>query len=319
MMHEMTHRMTREMQVFYNEHHEKCSSCGKSFLNGDTAHLGYVENGIPAVLCDGCSKLLEETVVRYYWQKRAYETPNPTDQLWRYMDLSKLISMISKKELYFPAAKYFADSFEGAKGLLDKKAQWDEYYQEFFRNAILSAPGVNLRELTEERVDSDSQRLLDDMHSYGIASRENTFISCWHMSEYESEAMWKLYAKDIENAIAIQTTYQRLYEALDKNPCISIGKIKYIDFSERFVPVNDAFWFKRKSFDYEKEVRAIIQSHNKGRPGIGMPIDLEILIQNIYVSPYAPTWFYDVVKSVLNAYSLNKPVVYSQLGVAPFY
>ena len=42
--------------------------------------------------------------------------------------------------------------------------------------------------------------------------------------------MWKLYSKDYANAIAIQTTTKSIYEAIDKDPYISIGKVKYIDY-----------------------------------------------------------------------------------------
>ena len=40
--------------------------------------------------------------------------------------------------------------------------------------------------------------------------------------------MWKLYSTNVNNALAIQTTYQQLYEALDKDPAIEIGKVKYV-------------------------------------------------------------------------------------------
>ena len=83
--------------------------------------------------CDKCSHLLEETVVRYHWQELEYEEPLPDDMLWRYMDLSKFISMISRKDLYFAAANTFEDMFEGAKGIMDKKEDWDSFYLDFFK------------------------------------------------------------------------------------------------------------------------------------------------------------------------------------------
>lgn len=138
------------------------------------------------------------------------------------------------------------------------------------------------------------------------------------MSDYESEAMWKLYSKDNTNAVAIQTTYQRLYEAIGKDPKISIGKVKYIDFSKQFSSVNNAFWFKRKSFEYEKEVRLIF-THNGGFPGIDIPVDVDLLIDNLYVSPYAPLWFYEVIESVLDKFSLNSSILRSQMLIGPFF
>ena len=131
--------------------------------------------------------------------------------------------------------------------------------------------------------------------------------------------MWKLYSKDVTNAIAIQTTAGHLYEALDREPCISIGKVKYIDLKKRFTSINGAFWYKRKSFEYEKEVRAIIKKHDFKKKGIYIPVNIDKLIDGIYISPYASEWFVDVVKSVVDKYNINIPVSYSQMVEKPFY
>ena len=51
-MQEMTHRHTRELDVFYNEHRDACTNCGRRFQNGMCAHLGYDAERNPVVLCD---------------------------------------------------------------------------------------------------------------------------------------------------------------------------------------------------------------------------------------------------------------------------
>lgn len=318
-MKEMTLKHTREIDIFYNEHRKKCTNCGHAFIDGACAHLGYLKDRQYAVLCDECSHLLDETVVRYHWQEREYEEPLPDDMLWRYMDLSKFISMISRNDLYFAAANTFEDIFEGAKGIIDKKSDWDNFYLDFFQKAILTAPGQDISKLTIEKLKTDSERLLNELNASGEINRKSTFISCWHMNNYESEAMWKMYSKDVTNAIAIQTTSGHLYEALYKEPCIKIGKVKYIDFKKRFSSLNGAFWYKRKSFEYENEVRAIIQKHNVNEKGIYISVDIDKLIDRIYVSPYAPEWFVDVVKSVVEKYKINIPVLHSQMLEKPFY
>ncbi len=186
-MQEMTKKLTRELNVFYNEHHEKCTHCGKLFTKGSTAHLGYLHNGKYAVLCDGCSHLLQETVIRYYWMEDNFEKPNPDDKLWRYMDLAKFISIISTKMLYFSVASSFNDPFECAKGIAERKETWDAFYLDFFREAVRTAPGQNTLELTSKKIESDAQRLLKDMNTSGLNSRSRTCISCWYSNEYESE------------------------------------------------------------------------------------------------------------------------------------
>ena len=104
-----------------------------------------------------------------------------------------------------------------------------------------------------------------------------------------------------------------------KNPGIKIGKVKYIDYSKRFSSINGAYWYKRKSFEYEQEVRAIIQDKDTSGGGIEKEIDLEKLISAIYISPYAPKWFGDVVIDIVEKYELHKPVYQSGMTKHPFY
>ena len=132
--------------------------------------------------------------------------------------------------------------------------------------------------------------------------------------------MWKLYSVNVTNAVAIETTYQRLYQALGEDPYIDIGKVKYIDYRNQFSNIgSSAFWYKRKSFEHEREVRALIRNHENTGRGISRPVDLDILIKNVYVSPYAPEWFAAVVRDVVKKYKLNKPVLYSAMTDNPFY
>lgn len=313
----MTIKFSKDLIEFYDNHHDGCSLCGKCFADGDTAHLGYIEDGECAFLCNTCSVKLSETVVRYKWKKREYEIPEINDTLWRYMDLGKFISLISKEELYFASAESFIDPFEGARGLLKNKDKWDRYSKEYLRRAILAAPGLNL-EKSDGYVESEANRLLRHMNSIGIRDRKCTFISCWHYNDIESEAMWKTYSKDITNAVAIQTTYGRLRKALN-NPEIEIGKVNYIEYKSRFAPFNGAFWYKRKSFEYENEVRAIYRAEKPGIPGISIPICINELIERIFISPYASSWFFDVMISIMSSYHIDKELLQSDMALEPFY
>ena len=317
-MQEMTHCHTKELDIFYKEHKDSCTNCGREFTDGMCAHLGYLTNKVPAVLCDDCSSLLEETVVRYHWMKDEFNKPDPTAKLWRYMDLGKFIHLISTKKLYLSSADSFDDPFEGAKGLIERKEQWDGFYLDFFREAIRTVPGATSAMLEAQNIESEAQRLLTEMNQNGNWHRKHTFISCWHCNEYESEAMWKLYSVNTKNAIAIQTTAAHLYEALDRNPNIAIGKVQYIDYSHRFSSVNGACWYKRKSFEHEREVRAVAFDY-KSSTGIQVPIDVCTLIDKVYISPYAPKWFEEVVRSIADKYELAAPIVSSEMSKQPFY
>lgn len=283
------------------------------------AHLGYLQNDSFAVLCDGCAHLMKETVIRYHWQEDYFDKPNPNDKLWRYMDLSKFISMLIHKELYFASADTFDDPFEGAKGVIERKNRWNDFYLNFFREAILTAPGVELSKLSNEEIESNAKRLLSEIDLSGEADRKYTYMSCWYNSEYESEAMWKLYSMNVTDAVAVQTTVKHLYEALDRDPCIDIGKVRYIDYCKQFAPINGAYWYKRKAFEYEKEVRAVLKKRGNTNIGVSMPVNIEILIDCIFISPYASKWFEDVVRSVTDKYGIKKPIKHSEMIEKPFY
>lgn len=318
-MQEMSHRHSRELDIFYNEHKDRCTNCGRKFVDGMCAHLGYLPDKIPAVLCDDCSPLLSETVVRYHWMKDEYEKPNPTDKLWRYMDLGKFIHLISTGKLHFASADSFEDPFEGAKGNVERKEEWDRFYLNFFREAIRTVPDANKEKLEPEHIEKESQRLLAELNQSGSWQRQHKFISCWHCNSFESEAMWKLYSVNIRNAIAIQTTAERLYLALARDPQIDIGKVKYIDYDKSFASINGACWYKRKSFEHEREVRAIKTDFSAEKQGLYIPIDVTELIETIYVSPYAPKWFEEVVYSIKEKYIIRAPVVASEMAKKPFY
>ena len=320
-MQEMTHRHSRELDIFYREHREACTNCGKAFQNGMTAHLGYIEQRTPAVLCDDCAHLLTETVVRYYWMKSESDNVPPESKLWRYMDLAKFISLISKKKLYFTSAESFEDIFEGAKGIVERKPQWDSFYLNYFKHILQNLPveWTAPEQLTDDYIQKNSERLLSELESLGKRGRKHTFINCWHCNQYESGAMWKLYSTNVKNAIAIQSTYQQLYDALGKNPGIDIGKVNYIDFSKEYSPVNGTYWYKRKSFEYEQEVRAIMHNYDVTGGGIEQEVDLDKLISAIYISPYASKWFEEVVIDIVEKYELHKPIYHSDMAKRPFY
>ena len=318
-MQKMTHRHSKELDIFYKEHRSNCTNCSKAFEDGMCAHLGYLLDKSPAVLCDDCASLLAETVIRYHWKRDEYEMPNPTDKLWRYMDLGKFIHLVSSEKLYFASADSFEDPYEGAKGTIERKEIWDNYYTEFFRQAIKTVPGATPEMLESDYVEKEVKRLLTEMNQGGDWQRKHTFISCWHCNNYESEAMWKLYSVNTQNAIAIQTTAERLYQALDRNPYIDIGKVKYVDYNNRFTSVNGACWYKRKSFEHEREVRAITKDFSIETKGLSIPINVTTLIETIYISPYAPVWFEEVVYSIKEKYEIQAPIVSSEMTIRPFY
>lgn len=318
-MQEMTHRLTTELRKLSYENHDRCVSCGYEFQKGDTAHSGYGQNKEALYVCDGCSKLLKETAIRHYFMPRPYKVPAQETKLWRYMDFTKYVSLLSSKGIYFTRTDRFEDLFEGAKGIKKNKDKWDSYYLEYLRNVIRNPPEGAVCDLSEHDIEIEAKRLLNQLEVSGKAGKQRTFVSCWHESEHESEAMWRLYSSFLDNAIAIQTTYKKLYESLGCDPSIEIGRVKYIDFKKNYAGINDAFWRKRKSFEHEREVRALISDFRCKDEGKLIQCDLDVLIEQVFVSPQAPVWFIHLVNEINEKYSLGIKVSQSELLEEPFF
>lgn len=314
-----SNRFTIELQRLVFEHFDSCTRCGHKFVEAEHSCSGYLANDQPAYLCDACSGELVELAARTYFMPRPYEVPPPDAQLWRYMDFTKYVSLLSSQALYFSRADQFEDSHEGAKGLRRRKEVWDEHYLHFFRQAIRNPPdGYRFRK-TDEEVEAEAQRLLIDLESGGESSRSRTFINCWHESSYESAAMWRLYSSYLPNAVAIKTTYDVLYNSLGKNPSIRIGRVCYIDRNLQYAGVNDAYWRKGRSFEHEREVRAVLIDHVGSATGKLVGCDTNTLIRNISVSPESPTWFTSLVNDVNRKFGVDVEVSDSSFNEEPFF
>ncbi|MBM9547791.1 hypothetical protein JWG40_12230 [Leptospira sp. 201903074] len=318
-MQKMTFRLSDDLLRLAHENHDHCISCNYHFKDGDGTHLGYNDKNELLYVCTTCSNQLVETAVRFLYIPNPFETPESTCVLWRYMDFPAYLSMLSKSALYFSNAEALTDKFEGAKGIIANKEKWDNHYYTFFTRVITQNSIENNLNQTPEQIEKEAIRLLNDLNKSGERDRKQKFVSCWHENQHESEAMWRLYSSYLSNAIAIKTNFQSLYESLGKKHTIKIGRIKYIDYTNDFTGVNDSFWRKRKSFEHEKEVRALIHDSNCSENGQNISCNLNILIHEVILSPSAEDWFIELVKDISSKYALSANIKKSNLNEQPFY
>ena len=225
------------------------------------------------------------------------------------MDFTKFVSLLDKSALFFSRADKLGDPFEGS----------------------YSKANIELRpEVYKDKIPPNA---LKDFSAFHKAIIRFTAINCWHLNEYESAALWGLYLKSNEG-IAIQSTYNRLRDSLkDENHNIYIGKVKYIDYKKDWLPEGNSlypFVHKMKSFEHERELRAVIQElPSKGgtldlsKPtfdeGIDVSVNLDALIDKIYLAPTSPKWLHELVYSVTAKYGLNKEIHQSILDDVPSY
>jgi hypothetical protein len=239
--------------------------------------------------------------------------------IWRYMDFPKFVSFLASKSLYFSRSDLLGDPFEGSYPIVNKEIRGqiaDELIAKISNNKLLHDWGetfINSRSASNKFI------------------AKNMFVNCWHINEIESFAMWNIYAKD-SKGIAVQSTYKLLRESLPKN--IFIGKVNYINYKLQPLKEIDLFSpiiHKRKSFEHEKELRAVkfMLAKSKLDPngrvlepemkGVLIPVDINKSITRIYIAPSSEDWFYDVVMNVSKKFELVVPLERSPLDDAPFF
>lgn len=224
------------------------------------------------------------------------------DRLWRYMDFTKFVAMLATKTLHLCRIDELGDSFEGA------------------------LPPLNIGTRRGFFAD-EHERRHGELTLVNFDERKCYYVNCWHGSDAESDAMWKLYVRGNEG-VAIHTTFGRLQKAIEQaQESVWVGKVIYPDdFVWHSMP-DDAMFYacmtKRKCFSHESEIRMVWwneEAHASGRPGErGRAIlcDLDMLIEKVVLAPTKHRWFKAIVEDVLDKYCVNAVVSESDLAIHP--
>ena len=167
-----------------------------------------------------------------------------------------------------------------------------------------------------KKLATDNPKFLD---FYKI-HREKVVVSSWHINEYESFAMWQIFTQNSEG-LAIQSTIGRLQNALipELNYKQYIGEVNYIDYKKEYIPFDDMFFpflFKRKSFQYEGEVRIITDIAEKNikiNDGLKIDIDIDQLIEKIYIHPKSENWYKNLVIELVSKLGFDFEIEKSDL------
>lgn len=225
------------------------------------------------------------------YQSHPLLVPLPDDTvMWRYMNFTKLLSLMEKKTLYFCRADLLGDPFEGS-----------------IPNTLLdyAPPGY------------DGPR---DYHEFDISNRRTwAYVNCWHEGTHESEAMWKLYAGE-KDGIAIKTVFSKFREALVDEHDIFVSRVQYKNYQSDVIPFSNILQFmfyKRISFRHEQEIRAVVMDIRSDMLGLHNRVEVQKLVDEIVVSPLAEEWFMELVRSVADRYDLSDRVVRSSCSDKP--
>jgi hypothetical protein len=268
---------------------------------------------------------------------------DPDKIIYRYMDFAKFANLLQTGRLHFHQAADFGDRFEGSVPEIIDEARDLEYQR-----------AVEAGEMRPEGHDIHAE--------INKCLRRFTYLSCWHLKEDESVAMWDKYGGS-DRAVAIQTTVGDFSRALtgdEDDYDIYFGEVDYRPYSsdhesapeiddidieedldDRFFITREAhslvpFVYKRKGFEYEEEMRAIIQDppidedrdytlveidentlevdfriHTEDGPkyldttrenpnkGVNVRVWLDILIDTVHVAPDAGDWFKQTVEDTI--------------------
>lgn len=233
---------------------------------------------------------------------------NSTDTAWRYMGLAKFISILQTDSLWFSHHSKFEDPYDGI-------------YSDSTNEAIIS---------DYNELGLDIPHTNDENRTFGF---EN-YVSCWNVKEEQSAALWEIYP-DGKTGIAIKTTIEDLKNATETEINLPYefnfmsGKVVYRSINDESRGHYGPVFTKRPMFDFENEYRMVFTASESQHaelsedytelPSKGIPVstNLELLIDEVYVSPRSSNYVKTVVKNLRDDFGFGFDVKQSSLFTHP--
>lgn len=258
--------------------------------------------------------------------------------LWRYMDFTKFLSLIDSQKLFFSKPLNFEDPYEGSFSLIDISET------AYPPTHILWRTGYTLKKL--------SKRILD--HAAVMCWHKNTYESAamWNLYLSSTEGIaiktsrkkllssinannWRIFYGEVEyvdyetdkvsDYILPSLFYKRhsfshenefrlivVADPSEDEKNINSRTVYYEDNTCFYGDVEDEYYD-----DYYSESEELIEGSTEFETDFGTTLncDLNVLIEEIYIAPSAPSWFVDLVKSILKKYGLESiDVIQSKLN-----
>lgn len=197
----------------------------------------------------------------------------------RFLDLAKLLNLVTTQSLHFCRADLLEDQHE----LLSPDDLHNRPYI------------TKLSQILEASV------------------RPQVFVNSWHISEHETAMMWRAYA----GTVAVMSTAGRLMTALDASTeNIRVGRVCYhgeLLASGASYDTDILSLSKRPNFEEDREFRATLWKEN-GPPqnpepplhrGVYVPVNLGGLVTEIVVSPFSQKWLTSTLESLFKQFGLG--------------
>ena len=221
-------------------------------------------------------------------EHRDFYTPEDTRTVWHYFSLAKFIGLLESSELYFSRQDQFDDAGEGKLSRLDKQ--------------FLSKYPAGMVEHMES----------DKVGCY--------YANCWTLSESDEYVLWNTYAS-LYDGIAVKSSVGRIKESLDSNDerSVYVAKVQYYDevtgstfgASGGIINLLSLAFSKRNYFKAEKELRLLFHDNDarlddNSPRSVSFHVELNKLIEEIYVAPKSYPWFKDAIAHMIELYGLTR-------------
>ncbi len=256
--------------------------------------------------------------------------------LSRYMSFRRFIDLLING-LYVPNSSKFDDRWEGLPALV-----WNciAAREEIFEWNKMVKKQIALGNSTIQKNDLEEIPKLPSLENIQKA-KTWIYVSCWHMFEDESMAMWKIYASD-KDGVCIVIDSNRLKEVFEafykeSGKVIVLGnKVAYLNPGEKiekanpadfdFFPKNEKyklnpahFWtmgglrIKHKAFKFENEFRIICDTlflskedklKNNKVDEIYVKFPKDVVLE-VILSPSSSDKIKDAVEDLLRKYGYN--------------
>jgi hypothetical protein len=244
--------------------------------------------------------------------------------LWKYLDLYKLLDLITSEKLHFQRFDKLEDGIEGLTG-----------------EAVHLMSLTQNPPLTKETIDktlspnAQDKRILEDSLIRNklkklIESQKSQFASCWYLGPRESMSMWKVYSK--ADGIALKFEAKELAQMVIDSAKSHIstdfhflyyGKVDYKDIwpFNKFEKFDGKFngLKKDKSYSSENEYRFVtvipldkIGNYEFFKLPIGKLAEFNV---EIIANPFMEKWQFNGLKILLEKFELEGKLKKSEMKV----
>ena len=229
------------------------------------------------------------------------DPPRWNNVIWRYMSLDKFLDLLVNSRLFFANAQNLTDRYE----------------------VTLPENVIKRKELIE--LGFSGRKLDEKLATFEYSNqpkRESILVNCWSLGTEECYALWKIYLGGAKAGIAIRTNAKNLKKSIEDENVFSSEKIymSIVDYKD-YLPKSSISQFrlittKRKFYKYEEELRLFMVhdpmlSDNYDRSSYSLKmgryvrINLDILIEQLYISPFVGSWFIDTIQEIMGRLSPN--------------